>query len=772
MVVVSADALQKEGANINVELSWERTAEDFVTELHTYQFLQQLALFRHLIVRIGVCGAIYSHGLGRNSEHRLFYHPTVDEENFINLNTDTTIGNNKLFIASVIEAIVKARRTRSDRGLRDMDVDRFMEDAIRLSVLRCFDQFASRYSISSDDISDTPLPATRLNAALTSPDNQPRSLFLRGHALEHLRESQIREIQNGSQHEPLSVPYIADSRIPIGTASWSILSESSEFDLVQVAEQIVRHGVDTALNSAPKNRSEHLIETLAGKLSKDSQYISNTPLLPRLEAVFERFPEDRDIPDRPAVQILTALKAALIRIREKAKNASATSKKKGRPFRAATKVLDSKVPDKSLSDLTEAAADLEDHFFRQREGEELERLKEQVDAQGFWPGRGMNWEQGILFLVFNEVALQTHAELDLARDEYGNTRSVFAPVTKFDNMIVVDRTEIESLRSVRNLIKRYLDPEEEHMFGDKQRPLSIAVFGPPGSGKSFAVEAILKSLGGDRKQTQNFVYNLSQMNSPDRLMKAIADAKKQTKKEEDALNQKKKKEAPVAHTADEKLVPVIFFDEFDSKLGGEPLGWLKYFLSPMEDGEYLEGDSSEPLGKAIFVFAGGTTTTYTGFCRETASEDDRVTFSNAKGPDFVSRLMGHINIVGINPEGAADEGYVIRRAIYIQSLLTERRLFDSPDTVQASNTAHDPHVQDVIDEDLLNALLRVSRYKHGGRSIRSILSMCTPVDNKIRRSSLPTVDQLRMHVNPKEIFDLLSASSRSNPIPSSAGRHS
>jgi hypothetical protein len=46
---------------------------------------------------------------------------------------------------------------------------------------------------------------------------------------------------------------------------------------------------------------------------------------------------------------------------------------------------------------------------------------------------------------------------------------------------------------------------------------------------------------------------------------------------------------------------VVFFDEFDSPHGGEPLGWLKYFLAPMQDGVFKEGGETHPIGKAILV---------------------------------------------------------------------------------------------------------------------------------------------------------------------------
>ncbi len=65
----------------------------------------------------------------------------------------------------------------------------------------------------------------------------------------------------------------------------------------------------------------------------------------------------------------------------------------------------------------------------------------------------------------------------------------------------------------------------------------------------------------------------------------------------------------------EGKVPLVFFDEFDASFNGE-LGWLKYFLAPMQDGLFKDGETMHPVGKSIFVFAGGTSNTFQQFSRE------------------------------------------------------------------------------------------------------------------------------------------------------------
>ena len=91
-------------------------------------------------------------------------------------------------------------------------------------------------------------------------------------------------------------------------------------------------------------------------------------------------------------------------------------------------------------------------------------------------------------------------------------------------------------------------------------------------------------------------------------------------------------------------IPLVFWDEFDTSLEETPLGWLRYFLAPMQDGKFQEGQINHPIGRAIFVFAGGTSSSMAEFDKGTEEN-----FKSAKGPDFVSRLKGYINVLGPNP---------------------------------------------------------------------------------------------------------------------------
>lgn len=303
----------------------------------------------------------------------------------------------------------------------------------------------------------------------------------------------------------------------------------------------------------------------------------------------------------------------------------------------------------------------------------------------------------------------------------GNPESIYVPVLSCGRLVSIDRNEIEWIRSVRNLISSYVQ-------SDRELPVSFAVFGKPGSGKSFAVKQIAKELnaGGvdGAKTIAVSEFNLSQLRSTDDL--------------EEMSNVIR--EANLNNT-----VPLVFVDEFDSSTSEGKYGWLKYFLSPMNDGTFRIRGKDGKTGKVIFCFAGGTCHTF----QEFAALDSTADFVSAKGPDFVSRLRGFINVMPLSVRKANKP--ILRRAILLRSLMEQfNRVERYADGIDRA----------MIDEDIVFALLTISKYRHEARSLQAIIEMCVPFNGRIAKVSLPTTHHLDMHVDSKEFFKRMARSRR------------
>jgi hypothetical protein len=291
------------------------------------------------------------------------------------------------------------------------------------------------------------------------------------------------------------------------------------------------------------------------------------------------------------------------------------------------------------------------------------------------------------------------------------------PQLSFGALTTVDRWEIESYQNIRNLIINYAS-------GENIRPLSIAVFGTPGSGKSFGVTQIAQNVLADKAKVLEF--NVSQFTG-------LADLDIAFQKVRDTILGGK--------------LPLVFFDEFDSDRDGHSLGWVKSFLMPMQDGKFQNKSSEYPIGKCILVFAGGTASSFEQFSspmQNCINEGDRESyklFRTIKGPDFISRLRGTITVLGPNPQSDNDKNYILRRALLLRSLC-ERRLKFKLGSAPVST-------------DIIRAMLLVPMYKHGARSMEAILDMSRIEGNIWEPVSLPAFSQLSIHVDAKSFIELV-----------------
>ncbi|MFG0333651.1 MAG: hypothetical protein ACF8TS_09845 [Maioricimonas sp. JB049] len=144
-----------------------------------------------------------------------------------------------------------------------------------------------------------------------------------------------------------------------------------------------------------------------------------------------------------------------------------------------------------------AAADVQDpvRFLHRRV-----KLSDAPGRPGFWTILEDRYRDGLL-------SLSERIVLDGLEESLADV-----PVGQIGHLNTVDRHEIESLRSIQSLMREYC----RHR---RKQPLSIAVFGPPGSGKSFGVEQIAQAI--DPGAITRLTFNLSQFDHPEELLGAL-----------------------------------------------------------------------------------------------------------------------------------------------------------------------------------------------------------------------------------------------------------
>jgi hypothetical protein len=314
----------------------------------------------------------------------------------------------------------------------------------------------------------------------------------------------------------------------------------------------------------------------------------------------------------------------------------------------------------------------------------------------------------------------SHA-LAIASADLGKPCPPIPGVNKFGELFLFTDEERDQLHAMHDLIRQYVARP------DPRRPLCLAVFGPPGSGKSFAVEQILNELN-----LTLTTVNLTQVSDANDLGEVLARAANPagSRSEPSGIVPTLRRllgsngGSSAASTGASK-VPVIFFDEFDAPRDGAPYGWLAWFLAPMQDGKFLYNGDVITLRRAVYVFAGGTALTMRQFSDFGPQRD----FQRAKGPDFISRLRGFLDVRGPNAEPR-----MLRRATLLRAELT--RAIGK----RAGGFS--------VDSELMTSLLQVGRYRHGARSISAVVEL-SHLENKARFAweDLPKDHLLGLHID-------------------------
>jgi hypothetical protein len=316
------------------------------------------------------------------------------------------------------------------------------------------------------------------------------------------------------------------------------------------------------------------------------------------------------------------------------------------------------------------------------------------------------------------------------------------PYLRYKKLITYDRREIEHLRNIHQMFRTYIYDTKA------SKPLSIGVFGPPGAGKGFAINQIIDTIATmktEKVKIERFEFNVSQMKNPDDLVTAFHE---------------------IRNAGISGKCPVVFFDEFDSAIDTQQtgLGWLKYFLAPMQDGKFMQDGHSYFIGRAIFIFAGGTSHSMANFQKK--AEGD----TQGKALDFLSRLRGYIDIIGLNRECPTGKGHYeevskkyrvitgedckkcsfteknicscshfLRRATLLRSMLEKK--------LDINEENKNEKIQ--IDENSLNKLITEGDYLHGARSLEAIIQMSAITPKRKITLSCINSDCYEMNTVPK-----------------------
>lgn len=295
--------------------------------------------------------------------------------------------------------------------------------------------------------------------------------------------------------------------------------------------------------------------------------------------------------------------------------------------------------------------------------------------------------------------------------------------TTLGDYVTLDIEHRDDILVVRENIINYI------LDDNRKRPLNILLSSPPGSGKSFFVDNLAKSI--EEKDVSHVEMNMSSVRDINDFHGPL-----------DQVRNLK---------VDDKF-PILFLDEFDSDLSN-----ISMLLPLLWDGKLNIGNTKLSLGKIVIILAGSTPEVKKAlkYAKDIGTDITGKNLSNKKLIDVISRINGgEIIIPKFDAKSASRNRKVDKICIAISLIL---RRYEKLEYISWS---------------MLKFISEIN-FKHGVRSITHLIDLLpTTLSNTSRLSNTdleelpfsdPSVldsDSLAYHLydenGPKDICELWS----------------
>jgi RyR domain len=289
------------------------------------------------------------------------------------------------------------------------------------------------------------------------------------------------------------------------------------------------------------------------------------------------------------------------------------------------------------------------------------------------------------------------------------------PFAQLNDLILLDRREIESFRAISRLLHNYLT------VPNLSKPLNVAIFGPKGSGKSFAAMQISDSLN-----------KLAQMKDV-KIQRFYFDFSRFMRYEDAVASLHAMRQCSLGN----KTLPVMFFRGFDVK----PLPsseWIPHLLNSILQGRFWDQGQNLLIGRGVFLFESTRSKSLEEFRGDHPTDSSSINYLEAE--ELLSHFHGYINMLGPDCVHDNDELYPVRRAVILRKLLEEK----APKLIEGKEEVR-------IDQSVLDGLLITPRFRQSIRSLKVIIEMSSLGNtDHFRLSHLPSKTQLHLHVDYNE----------------------